>query len=292
MDRRRAAQRLRTLTLPALCVLSGCVPPTGPSDESYSFGTTSSGMVVHAAALPERGPGFVRARPGEATRAGTRQLVGALSRAAAYVEATLPGGAPVRIGDLSSPHGGRHSRHGSHRAGRDADVIFYATDAAGSPTRGRGWLAYDRFGTAREPDEGGRRGRVFFFDDARNWAFVRALLLDPEARVQWIFVSNGIKARLLRYAAAHEQEREAVYRAREVLHQPSRGNPHADHFHVRVACGLREQQLGCQDWGPVWPWLRHGPLNDPSEAQTPWTDDALVDALMGVPTSAETSDTE
>lgn len=64
-------------------------------------------------------------------------------------------------GDLSSPHGGRHDRHGSHRAGRDADVIFYATDAAGTPTRGRGWLAYDRFGAAREPLEGGRPGRVF-----------------------------------------------------------------------------------------------------------------------------------
>jgi hypothetical protein len=107
---------------------------------------------------------------------------------------------PLRIGDLSSPHGGRHDRHGSHRAGRDADVIFYATDAAGTPTRGRGWLAYDRFGAAREPLEDGRPGRVFFFDDARNWAFVRALLLDPAARVQWLFVSSGVKARLLRYA--------------------------------------------------------------------------------------------
>ncbi|MCA9575494.1 MAG: penicillin-insensitive murein endopeptidase [Sandaracinaceae bacterium] len=230
--------------------------------------------------LPERGPGFVRARPGEATRAGTRQLVSALSRAAAYVEARHPGGSPLRIGDLSSPDGGRHPRHGSHRAGRDADVIFYATDAAGTPTRGRGWLAYDRFGAAREVDEGGRRGRVFFFDDARNWALVRSLLLDEEARVQWIFVSNGLKARLLRFAVAHEPERAAVTRAREVLHQPSRGNPHADHFHVRVACGLREQRLGCRDWGPDWPWLRHGASNDAADPARAWTDEALVEALM------------
>lgn len=275
-----------TLTLVA------CMPPHAPVDESFSFGTTSDGVLVRGASLPDRGPGFVRARPGEATRAGTRELVATLQRAAAHVDAAHPGGAPLRIGDLSSPHGGRHDRHGSHRAGRDADVIFYATDAAGTPTRGRGWLAYDRFGAAREALEDGRPGRVFFFDDARNWAFVRALLLDPAARVQWLFVSSGVKARLLRYAAAHEPEREAVYRAREVLHQPSRGNPHADHFHVRIACGLRERALGCQDWGPEWPWLRQGTVHDAPESRPAWTDEGLVDALMGVDVSPETPDTE
>ena len=116
------------LTLAAALWTAGCAPPYGSTDESYSFGTTSNGMLVRGVSLPERGPGYVRARPGEATRAGTTQLVGALSRAAAAVEAAHPGGSPLRIGDLSSPHGGQHPRHGSHRAGRDADVIFYATD--------------------------------------------------------------------------------------------------------------------------------------------------------------------
>jgi penicillin-insensitive murein endopeptidase len=280
------------LSLTAALWTGGCAPPYGSSDESYSFGTTSNGVLVRGVPLPERGPGYVRARPGEATRAGTAQLVGALSRAAAAVEAAHPGGAPLRIGDLSSPHGGQHPRHGSHRAGRDADVIFYATDAAGTPTRGRGWLAYDRFGTAREPDDGGRRGRVFFFDDARNWAFVRALLLDPQARVQWLFVSNGVKARLLRYAALHEPNRTATYRAREVLHQPSRGNPHADHFHVRLACDTRERRLGCRDWGPEWPWLRQGAGTDATDPGAAWTDEALVDALMSVPTPPSAPHTE
>lgn len=280
---------LLAVTLPLLA----CVPPSVPVDESYSFGTTSNGVLVHGPSLPDRGPGFVRARPGESTRAGTRELIAALTRAAAHVDSAHPGGAPLRIGDLSAPRGGRHDRHGSHRAGRDADVIFYATDAAGTPTRGRGWLAYDRFGTARETTESGAPGRVFFFDDARNWAFVRALLLDPDARVQWLFVSNGIKARLLRYAAAHEPEREAVYRARHVLHQPTSGNPHADHFHVRIACALRERALGCEDWGPEWPWIRQGQLHDAEEARDAWTDEALTDALMGeVDSSTETPHTE
>lgn len=278
------------LALSTACSLVACVPAS--QSDSISFGTTSNGMLVRGVPLPDRGPGFVRARPGESTRAGTPALVAALTRAAAAVDAAHPGGAPLRIGDLSSPRGGRHVRHGSHRAGRDADVIFYATDAAGTPTRGRGWLAYDRFGTAREATEGGPPGRVFFFDDARNWAFVRALLLDPDARVQWLFVSNGIKSRLLRYAASHETEREAIYRARAVLHQPSRGNPHADHFHVRVACGVRERRLGCRDWGPEWPWLRLGPAHDSHEPATAWTDDVLVDALLGVPERDEHSDIE
>ncbi len=273
----------------------GCVPPQGTGDESFSFGSTSQGWLVHPRAMPERGVGFVRARPGESTRFGTSQLIQALTRAAASVEASFPGGAPLRVGDLSWPDGGRHPRHGSHRAGRDADIIFYATDAAGTPTRGRGWLAYDRFGVAREPMEGARQGRVFFFDDARNWAFVRALLLDPHARVQWLFVSNGIKARLLRYAAAHEPEREALYRAREVLHQPSRGNPHADHFHVRVMCEARERALGCRDWGPEWPWNR---MSEAAAPERPATDENLVEWLMSdaadppSPQGAERSDNE
>ena len=116
--------------------------------------------------------------------------------------------------------------------------------------------------------------------------------MDSQARVQWLFVSNGIKARLLRYAARHEPNRDAIYRARAVLHQPSRGNPHADHFHVRVTCDARERLLGCQDWGPDWPWLRQGAGTDATAPGSTWTDEALVDALMSVPTSTETPHTE
>ena len=45
------------------------------------------------------------------------------------VEGAFPGARPLRIGDLSSPMGGRHSRHRSHRSGRDVDILYYLTGA-------------------------------------------------------------------------------------------------------------------------------------------------------------------
>ncbi|HEY6881788.1 MAG TPA: hypothetical protein VI299_27360, partial [Polyangiales bacterium] len=66
----------------------------------------------------------------------------------------------------------------------------------------------------------------------------------------------GIKARLLAYAMQFERDPRALLRAAYVLHQPSYGNPHRDHFHIRIACTGRERALGCQDAGPSWPWTR------------------------------------
>ncbi|MGB0680757.1 MAG: penicillin-insensitive murein endopeptidase, partial [Polyangiales bacterium] len=186
-------------------------------------------------------------------------LVDALMRAAAAVQKRFGPDTVLKVGDVSAPQGGLHPRHGSHRSGRDVDLIFYARDGAGRPVRGSGWLAYDRFGVAvdrRAP------GQVFFFDEARNWALVRALLADPHIEVQWIFCSAGIKALLLRHAMVHEPDAAVLARAAWVLHQPGRGNPHRDHFHVRIACPPRDRAQGCEDGPPLWPWLRRAQGRD------------------------------
>ena len=264
-------------------VLAGCVSPPSPADVTVSYGTPSYGYLQHAVALPDRGPGYVRARPSEDTRWGTPTLVGALARATASVAATLPGGSPMRIGDLSRRDGGLHERHGSHRAGRDADVIFHLTDSLGRADRGRGWLGFDRFGFAPEDHPpGGTQGTgaLFFFDTARNWQFVRTLLLDPDANVLWIFCANGIKARLLRHGVANETNPEALLRAATVLHQPSYGNPHRDHFHVRVACTRTERAMGCLERDPLWPWIRDATELPPFSAILPADDASLLKALL------------
>jgi len=280
---------------------SGCLAFTPAPPGAWSHGQTANGVIVRGDRLADRGPGFVRARPGESTRFATPTMHDALTRAAASVAATYSGSAPIRVGDLSSPGGGRHSRHGSHRSGRDVDVIFYVTDPTGRSVRGRGWLSFDRFGVARETDapEGvAPSDELFFFDDARNWHFVRTLLLDDEARVQWIFCSRGVKARLLEYAMAHETDSAAIYRAAWVLHQPSRGHPHHDHFHVRVGCTPDERAAGCWQRAPIWPWIRGEEGEKASLAEvmvttratgapppgaTAWglDDEALVEALLG-----------
>ncbi|MCA9580582.1 MAG: penicillin-insensitive murein endopeptidase [Myxococcales bacterium] len=242
--------RLLAIALGALPL--GCSALAPSPDHTVALGTTSDGYLVHGKALADRGPGFVRARPGEPTRYGTEALRDTLTRAAAAVAHTFPGTEPLRVGDLSYPFGGRHPRHRSHRVGRDVDVIFYLVDEGGRSVRGRGWLAMDRHGMARDPGA----GDVLFFDTARNWHFVRTLLADGGARIQWIFCSREVKARLLEYAAAVEPDPTILARAAWVLHQPSRGHPHDDHFHVRIFCDDRERAEGCIDTEPFWPWTR------------------------------------
>lgn len=261
--------------LPAFA--AGCLGlsplPAGP----ISLGATNDGVLRDGVALPDQGEGYVRARPGEPTRYGTPRLITALERAAADVSRTFAGTAPVRIGDLSSPGGGRHHRHGSHRTGRDADVIFYVTDPSGRSRTGRGWLAFNRFGFA--VDDTAASGGLFFFDDARNWHFARALLLDEEAAVQWLFVSRGVKTRLLRYAMEHEEDPRAIVRAAYAMHQPADASPHDDHFHVRILCSTEELASGCRNRGPIWPWLR-GEMEKP-DAQPGDTldDEALIEEI-------------
>jgi penicillin-insensitive murein DD-endopeptidase len=240
-----------------MLLATGCVPLD--TERSVSYGLPHSGYLTRGMSVPDRGEGFERARPGEDTRFGLPALVTALLDAAASVHAHFPDTAPLRIGDVGAPLGGEHTRHHSHRSGRDADIIFYLNTVNGTSVHGRGWLSFDRFGVAREtraPAGNAVSGGIYFFDAARNWHFVRTLLLDQRARVQWIFCSKGVRHRLLRYGLRHEPDPEVLVRAARVLHQPTNGNPHSDHFHVRILCGAEQRALGCQDHGPRWPWLR------------------------------------
>lgn len=264
-------------------LVGGCVGFTPRSDQTVSHGMTNHGVLLGGVALPDRGPGYVRARPGETTRYGTPELVGTLERAAATVATRFPGGAPLRVGDLSGPGGGRHHRHGSHRTGRDADILFYVTDAHGRSVASTGFVRFHRFGFATVPSGAPRAGERVVFDDARNWALVRALLMDEQAPVQWIFCSNGVKARLLRHAASHDASPEALFRASWVLHEPRGALPHDDHFHVRVACTARQRASGCLERGPIWPWIRKAVEKPASRPHRPLTDAQLVKALLEAP---------
>ena len=263
-------------------LLGGCYGTTPRPAGPHSIGAAGAGVLVDGVPFPERGVGFTRARPGEATRFGTPRLVGALERALGSVMERFSGTVPTRVGDLSWPHGGRHPRHHSHRTGRDADVLFFAMDATGRPVRTGGWLAFSRFGYAFDPAS----GETYLYDDARNWHFVRTLVLDPESEVQWIFVSRGLETRLLDYALAHEPSPDAIVRAAYVLLQPENASPHDDHFHVRVYCSTEDRAAGCRDTGPRWPWLRPDVERTPSH-EGPGLDDAsLLAALLDGPDPA------
>jgi penicillin-insensitive murein endopeptidase len=167
-------------------------------------------------------------------RWGLPSLVGLIDRAARRVTRKFPD-AILSVGDLSRKGGGELDRHHSHESGRDADVGFYLRNAKKQILPAR-FVAFSASGTA--PTMPGA-----LFDEARNWAFIEALIDDPVARVSHVFVAAHIRARLLRYAEHIGVGRELRERAAEVMMQPRRA-AHDDHFHVRVACP-REQHGTC-----------------------------------------------
>jgi len=103
---------------------------------------------------------------------------------------------------------------------------------------------------------------------AREWALVEALLEDPEARIQWIFVSDVVQAMLVEWAVASGAPSEIVLRAQRVMLQPHPGGVHDDHIHVRTTCSPDERVAGCEQIGPRRPWLSYElPTADDSDAE-------------------------
>jgi penicillin-insensitive murein endopeptidase len=102
-------------------------------------------------------------------------------------------------------------------------------------------------------DESG--GRWLRLDVEREWLLVKALVEDPEARVQWLFVSDVVNALLVEWALSRGESSETIRRAREVMLQPKPGGIHDDHIHLRIACSPEEAVAGCEPIGPRRPWL-------------------------------------
>jgi penicillin-insensitive murein endopeptidase len=220
---------------------------------STSIGGPSSGRLRGGIAFPDRGPGFYHnpKRPDQA-RYGTVELVQAIVRAAALVDAALPGSG-LTVNDLGLLNGGPIAQHGSHQAGRDADILFYVLDEHGAPTpsvgvpidpKGKGWDFKDL--TVPEDDL-----RVQL-DAARTWQFVAALLEQAHDAVQRIFIVEHVRSMLLNEARRVHAPQALVQRFEEVTCQPNA--PHDDHMHVRLFCTPEDMSEGCLDSTPMYPW--------------------------------------
>ncbi|MCA9534776.1 MAG: penicillin-insensitive murein endopeptidase [Myxococcales bacterium] len=221
---------------------------------STSRGGPSAGSLEGGVPFPLSAPG-ARFNPNRDPRAryGTVELVQALLRAGASVHQRL--GGELMVNDLSLQAGGPIPHHGSHQGGRDADVLFYVLDAQGQPR--------SAVGAPLDPS-----GRGVDFQDLtvasddvpvqldvpRTWAFVEALLSDPGASVQRMFVARHLRQRLLRHARGARVAPAVLRRFEQVACQP--GYPHDDHFHVRLFCSLDDLRAGCRDSGPMPPWRR------------------------------------
>jgi len=259
---------------------------------STSLGGPNDGSLRGGVPLPLTGPGFrFNPRRDRAARFGTVELVQALVRAASVVDREL--GGEVTINDLGYRSGGAIPHHGSHRAGRDVDVLFYLLDGDGDPHPGVGApLDPDGRGTdyrdLADPDD----DVPVRIDLRRTWRFLQALLEgtpDDGPALQRIFLVEHLRTLLLEEAARQRAPEAAVRRFADLTCQPS--YPHDDHFHFRFYCSREDMGAGCEESPPIYPWRRealreHGltpTINRPraDRPQAPITTAAQARAAVG-----------
>ncbi len=255
---------------------------------SVSLGSYNHGRLRHGARLPQKGEGYLCPPLWQERKNNyaTDELIKALRHAAARVRREYPG-ALLGIGDLSSRGGGRSIFHHSHENGRDADLIYYAVDEHGravAPVSAMPrYLIAEGQAKAPSPSQHGASFSDFsprWFDLRRNWALVRALLEEPSIEIQYLFIHNRLRDRLLAYAQSQGESADLIDRARELMRQPRDSLPHDDHLHVRIFCAPGDRALGCVDRGPLW-WLKkHYKYMLPRSAERAL--DEVVDRLTAV----------
>jgi penicillin-insensitive murein DD-endopeptidase len=201
-----------------------------------SIGSPTAGHLIGGSRLLETE--YLRIEPADTAgdvRWGLEPLVAMLDRAARAVRRQFPG-AVMSVGHLSRAGGGDVEQHRSHESGRDADVGFFVRSATGRELLAPHFVPFRADGTA--PTWPGA-----YFDDAKNWALVSALVGDPDAHVTHLFVAAPLRARLLAFAERARAPQETRMRAAELMQQPRGVLPHDDHFHVRIGCPAR--MSGC-----------------------------------------------
>ena len=230
----------------AIATACARVPTSLEPQLSGAIGMPHRGVLKNGTTLDGAGAGYRFLRD-NGRHSALPRFAAAIARAAKSIAETRPG-APLMIGDLSTAHGGGPLLpHFSHRSGVDADLLLLMTTPAGVPIVSPGFLSVGADGLAQDAEHG---MRLYRFDVERQWLLVRALLVDPEARVQWIFIQDNLRAMLLQWAVARGEPIAVLQRAAEVMAQPNPGGEHDDHIHVRTACNARETALGCEPFGP------------------------------------------
>ncbi|MFT7582845.1 MAG: penicillin-insensitive murein endopeptidase [Myxococcota bacterium] len=236
------------LLLGLLCTVS---PDT--SARPTPTGVPHDGALLDGFALPLEGHGYhvlhtVRDR---GTHYATAELAALIGRVARVLMVAMPG-PPLVIGDCSGHAGGLIPRHRSHQNGRDVDILFPVVDAAGTSAAPTAFRRFGSDGRCRA------KGCALRFDEARAWWIVRTLMISQEPAVQQVFVSNGLRKRLLQFGRSHGEHSVILYRAERLLRQPKGAAPHDDHFHVRVFCPPKSRAPHCKNVGRNLSWVHDG----------------------------------
>jgi penicillin-insensitive murein endopeptidase len=235
-------------------------PPPAPDpltlgpDASLSVGSPTEGRLETSVALPLEGKGF-RFNPNRNPdrRHGTVEMVQALVRAAGVVDEAVPGGV-LTFGDLSMPQGGPIGGHASHRAGRDVDVMFYLLDDDSGEPMASQMIPLEPDGTGIDFKDltTGEDDVKVRLDVPRTWKFMEALVSDPNAHINRIFVVEHVRGMLLAHAKKVRAPKAARQRFADLTCQPS--FPHDDHAHIRFFCSPDDIKAGCLDTRPIFPW--------------------------------------
>lgn len=192
---------------------------------AQSVGAPNHGHLAGAVRL--RGSKVLHQREGAHSWA-LPQLVTLISHSAAAVSRKHPR-SQMLVGDLSGRTGGHLDHHGSHQTGRDADVGFYVMNSKGKPMAVKRFIAFDDAGNARDVPGA-------HFDEARNWTMIESMLRSQKATVRYLFITNGLKSRLLAYANKKHIAHDIIEKASMAMMSPADADLHDDHVHVRIAC--------------------------------------------------------
>lgn len=194
---------------------------------SLTIGYPNAGWQLRSKKL--RRTRHLRVKSGSEDRVyGHPALVLMLRRSARDVARSAKG-AIMLVGDLSARAGGPLSGHHSHQSGRDADVGFFALDAAGKRVPSAAFVAYGADGKARDAS-----GLVF--DDRTNALLLLSWAKDRRAGLRRVFVANALRRRLIAQGRKLAGWAEHAGDVERLLEQPENASTHDDHFHVRISC--------------------------------------------------------
>jgi penicillin-insensitive murein endopeptidase len=233
-------------------LLAGCARLGMLEDgSSVSLGPPGRGALLDGERLPAAGEGYWV--PPTWSRRGLQYGTAEMVSFVVQLGRMLGPGRRLSVADLSPEVGGPSAWHRSHQTGRDVDLLFFARNRAGRPVVADVMRRFGADGVSLP-----ERGRAaIYFDDRANWSLVRAILENPVAEVESIFIADDLKQRLLDAAVAEAAPAELVAAAAVLLREPSRALPHDDHMHVRIYCAPSDLSLGCRDVGSLR-WHKKG----------------------------------
>ncbi len=230
--------------------------PDEDRHRSLSVGSVTRGYLVNAKPVPLPHPhlSFMPVHAERGLHYGSDQLIHLLMDAADHIGETKPQ-RHIHLGNLSGPRGGNIPHSVSHNSGRDADIGFFVRDGDDRITAPTKLKAFDREGrlSAREELDNDDPRRSLRFDTTANWRLVEGLIQSEAASIQYIFVSDPLRSKLLSRARELGADADIISQARTLLRQPGGAAPHDDHFHVRVHCAERDLSAGCVERGPRGP---------------------------------------